>query len=154
MVIGLQYMPRGFLAVGWLDAIKATGARHPERKMNSLLRLVWNEVVLPLWYTRNDILHKKENKNKEREDNSLAERIRWYAKHRRDILSHHDRFLAEIDLSTLHRLRLETKREWVRHLDIARCALANEVKQRERNQRVITRYLIPRNTDGHPESEH
>ena len=143
MAIGTQYMLRGFLAVGWQDAIKSTGARQPERKMNALLRLVWDGIVLPLWHQRNDIMHQKENKNREKEDSSLAEKIQWYVAHRHEVMSLHDTFLAEIDVSTLHRLRTDTKREWVRHLEKARAAYENELKQKEKRQHVITRYFKP-----------
>ena len=78
MAIGIQYIPRGFLAVGWLEAIKATGAKHPERKMDALQLLVWEDVVLPLWYVRNNILHRGTNKNNERECKQLTEKITWY----------------------------------------------------------------------------
>ena len=153
MAIGIKYMVRGFIATGWYEAIKATGAKYPERKMNALLRLVWGEVVLPMWQTRNDIMHRRENKNKEMEDRALAEKLMWYLDHRRDVLSHHDAFLARVDASTLHRVRLETKREWIRRLDVARDAYTNELKQRANSQNVITRYLFRRqNKDTGAES--
>ena len=88
-------------------------------------------------------MHQRQNRNREKEDSSLAEKIQWYVAHRHEVLSFHDTFLAEIDVSTLHRLRPETKREWVRHLEKARAAYDNELKQKERRQRVITRYFKP-----------
>ena len=129
MAIGLQYMPRGFLAVGWQDAIKATGAKNPEQKMDALQRLMWDDVVSPLWSVRNDIMHRKENKHQEQEDRSLTEKISWYVKHRHDILSVHDQQLAEVDLSTLHRMTRQTKRAWARHLEVARNAFTKEAEQ-------------------------
>ena len=90
MAIGLQYMARGFLVKGWQEAIETTGVKHPDRKMSALQRLVWSEVVTPLWNTRNDILHKGENKHKEHEDQFLAEKISWYVRHRQDLLWFHD----------------------------------------------------------------
>ena len=141
MAVGLKYMARGFLVVGWHDAIAATGARHPERKMDALQRLIWSDVVTPLWHTRNDILHKSVNRNREHEDQSLMEKISWYVRHKRELLSYHDQDLAGIDVSRLHRMCRSTKQAWVRHLDIAREAYVNERKQLARGQNVITRYF-------------
>ena len=70
--------------------------------------------------------------------------LTWYVNHRRDVLSNHDTFLARMDVSTLHRIRLETKREWVHRLDMARDAYTNELRQRANSQNVITRYLVRR----------
>ena len=144
MAVGLEYMARGFLVEAWQDAIAATGARNPERKMDTLQRLVWGSVVQPLWLTRNDILHGKENKHKEHEESTLMEKISWYVRHRGSLLSFHDQSLAEIDLSRLHRMKRATKQAWVRHLDIARKAYVNELRQRASKQNVITRYFVPR----------
>ena len=101
-------------------------------------------MVQPLWHTRNDILHGTENKHKEREESSLMEKIYWYVRHRGELLSYHDQSLAEIELSTLHRMKQATKQAWVKHLDIARKAYVNELKQRASKQNVITRYLVPK----------
>ena len=127
--------------MGWQDAIKATGAKNPEQKMDALQRLMWDDVVSPLWSVRNDIMHRKENKHQEQEDRSLTEKISWYVQHRHDILSVHDQQLAEVDLSTLHRMTRQTKRAWARHLEVARNAFAKEAEQLSRGQSVITLFL-------------
>ena len=116
--------------------------------MNSLLRLVWFDVAAPLWRTRNDIMHKNDNKHREQENATPTEKITWYVTHRHELLSHQDEFLAAVDVSTLHRLRRDTKREWVRHLDTVREAFAVECRQRASGQNVITRYLVPRLRPG------
>ena len=142
-------MPRGFLARGWYDAIKTTGAKHPERRMDSLQRLVWTEVVNPLWETRNELMHRNENRHREAEEVMLTEKIRWYVSHRHEVLSYRDGFLADVDMSSLHRMRRDTKREWLRHLEAARQAHAVESQLRASGQNAITRYLVPRTTgDG------
>ena len=112
--------------------------------MDALQHLVWDDVVQPLWHTRNDILHGMENKHKERKESSLMEKISWYVRYRGDLLSFHDQSLAKIDISTLHRMKHATKQAWVRHLDIARKAYANELRQLASKQDSITRYFVPR----------
>ena len=48
-------MVRGFLATGWMDALKLAGVKNPERKMNTLQALVWDTVVEPIWQQRNKL---------------------------------------------------------------------------------------------------
>ena len=139
--IGFHMMVRGFLATGWYDAIAATGASHPERKMTALQGLVWDTIVDPLWATRNDILHRQQNNFDAVEQERMAERMIWYSQHREEILSSHDQFLAEFDVATISRMPKAIKRVWVRHLDSVRHAFEIERRQRASNQHVITRYL-------------
>ena len=63
--------------------------------------------------------------------------------HKQDLLAYCDQGLADIDLSTLHRMKRKTKRAWVHHLDIARKAFDNERTQVANGQSVITRFLVP-----------
>lgn len=118
------------------------GSQHPERKVDTLQRLVWDEAVLPLWDTRNDTMHRSKNRHTTCEDAMLSETIQWYVLHRHNLLSTHDEFLIEIDLSTLHRMRPETKRKWLHHLNIAREAYNNEKRQLASKQNIITRYMV------------
>ena len=89
-------------------------------------------------------MHWNKNKHREAEDATLTEKIEWYISHRHEILSYRDEFLADVDVSTLHRMRRDTKREWLRHLEIARQAHAVESRLRASGQNAITRYLVPR----------
>lgn len=145
MSIGLEFLPRGFLAVGWFDAIAATGANHPQRKLDALQKMVWFDVVLPLWYERNTVMHGRSSRNSAKEDESLNERIAWYVSHKRELLAHHGVFLASVavDLYTIRRKSRSTKRESRRHLDIARVAHTNGCKLLASKQNFITRFLTP-----------
>ena len=116
--------------------------------MDSLQRLVWDDVVSPLWATRNELMHRNDNRHREAEDTTLTKNIEWYVSHCHEILSHRDEFLADVDVSNLHRMRRDTKQEWVRHLDIARQAHAIESRLQALGQNAITRYLVPRATQG------
>ena len=136
-------MTRGFLATGWMTALVESGCPNPERRMNTLQTMVWDEYAFPMWAQRNEILHqsKQTDEYHREEDNRLAAKITWYQQHRRELLSHHDQWLAKQDLTTLHRKRRATKREWIRILDKAREAYDNELNQLASSQNVITRYF-------------
>ena len=134
-------MLRGFLAKGWKRAIEKAGASHPERRMNTLLRLVWDTIMDPLWQERNEIKHSKDNKYNAVDDERLSARIVWYVDHRHELLQHHDQFLAEIDLTRLSGMRRETKRKWISNLDTAKRAWEIEREQKGKNQQVLTRFF-------------
>lgn len=146
--LGTHMLVRGFVVKQWETAMDTLGVSKPDRTMDSMLRLLWEDVLTPLWHTRNEILHRNNNKFKEVEGTRLAERIQWYIEHKEEVLSVHDHHLARHDIATIHRMSCETRRQWVRHLDIAREAYENELKQKEANQRVITRYLVPLQADS------
>lgn len=139
--IGIHMMIRGFVAAQWEIAMDELGVSKPDSKADTILRLMWEEVLTPLWNTRNDILHRQNNAFREVEGDRLAERIQWYFEHKQELLSVHDHHLARFDVATIHRMNCETRRQWVRHLDIARAAYENELAQRADNQPIITRYF-------------
>ena len=60
--------------------------------------------------------------------------VEGYVEHRHELLDHHDQFLAEIDLTRLNRMRRETKRRWIHHLDIAKWAWEVEREQKNKHQ--------------------
>ena len=72
----------------------------------------------------------------------MAEKLLWYIRHRGDVLSVYDQPLAEFDIASIHRMRPFQRKEWVRHLDEAKSAYDKERFQLERNQPVITKYLV------------
>ena len=57
LMIGTSLMQRGYIASKWKDAIKDAGSKHPDRRMTTLLRLIWDNGTDPIWKTRNEILH-------------------------------------------------------------------------------------------------
>ena len=81
------------------------------------------------------------------EDLRIDERIQWYIDNKNEVLAIHDSYLAEYDVSLLHRGTRATKREWIRHLDLAREAYVKERTQRASKQQVITRWLTPARSD-------
>ena len=138
MRIGNEMMTRGFLARGWMTTLVESGCPNPERQMNTLQTMVWEEFAFPMWSQCNEILHKSKQTDSyhREEDNRLAAKITWYQQHKHELLLHHDQWLAKQDLTRLHRMRRETKREWVRILDKARQAYDNELNQVASSQNV------------------
>ena len=122
-----------------MRAIEKAGTSHPERRMNTLLRSVWDTIMDPLWKERNEIKHNKDNEYDAVDDERLSARIIWYVEHRHELVNYQDQFLAEIDLSRLSRMRRETKRRWIHNLDIARNAWEVEREQKSKNQQVLTK---------------
>ena len=142
--LGMKFFLRGFIAKEWEEAIASTGSSKPQRKLERLLSLVWTEVFEQLWLQRCEILHERQNQYRIAEDDQLARRLIWYIQHKREVLSIYDQPLARFDTSSIHRMRPYQRREWIRHLDIAKAAYEKEKFQLERNQPVITRYLRKR----------
>ena len=114
--------------------------------MNTLLRLVWDTIMDPLWQERNEIKHNKDNEYNAADDERLSVRIVWYVDHRQELMNYHDQFLVGIDLSRLSRMRQETKRKWINNLDTAENAWEIEREQRRKNQQVLIRFFGRRAT--------
>ena len=150
--IGFNMMLRGFLAEGWYTALQKSGCDHPDTRMSELQNMIWSEVFDPLWSTRNDILFRSRNKFDEVDNEQLGERILWYTIHKHEVLSAYDSFLAEFDVSTIHRMSRRVKHKWVQHLDKAREAYNRELNLRASRQNSIERYLVPRETRETPPS--
>ena len=139
--ISSHLMLRGFLAAEWCTAMQDSGVKEPELRMISLQRLIWDEWVTPIWRNRNELMHKQVNRHQAAEDRGLNERILWYVEHRHELLSHHDQFLASIDLSRLDGMRRKTKKKWLTHLDKAEAAYRIELKARKKGQHTMWSYL-------------
>ena len=139
--LGMRYMLRGFLVKGWEAAIAATGARHPDRLADTMLRLIWDEIIDPMWATRNDILHRQQNNFDAVEQEQMAERMQWYIQHKGEALSSYNQSLVRFDEGTIHRLSRRTRREWLRQLDNAKAAYERDRRTMARPQQRITRYF-------------
>ena len=146
-LIGFNLLSRGFIAEGWLNALESAGLRHPDRQMNALQRLVWDEWAFPIWNMRNSILHGPDSKYLAAEDSNLSERILWFLANKEQVLARGDQFMANIDVTRLHRMRRETKKAWVKHLDKLREAFRIENATRAAGQLPITQFLV-RVNDG------
>ena len=141
-LVGFNFLSRGYIAKGWLTALEAAGLRNPDRQINSLQRLLWDEWAFPIWNMRNKILHGPDSKYLAAEDSSLSERILWFMANKEQVLARGDEFMANIDVTRLHRMRRETKKAWIKHLDKLREAFRVENATRAAGQRPITQFLV------------
>ena len=75
-----------------LKALQETGTKEPEQKMTHLLDMIWFQYVEQIWNERNDIMHNQENfySYSQEENNEWGTQIRWYVKHRAEVLKHGD----------------------------------------------------------------
>ncbi len=145
--IGPLMLLRGFIATAWLRQLTDMGTPHPQRKMVYLIRTVWDELIQPLWTARNNILHRNPNFTTDLTHTQLGDRLLWYLRHK-DQLARQDRFLARYSASCIDTMSTIIRREWIRHLDIARNAWTREQKVIDTGQTVLTQFFtrIIRNT--------
>jgi hypothetical protein len=70
----------------------------------------------------------------------------WYQYNRHTLLAHHDHaLLHNIDMATLHTMPSRHKREWIRHLTVAKLANTQELALKKTNQHSLFRYMKPVN---------
>ena len=141
MTIGVNMMKaRGYIGIGWMDTVPT--ARHPTRIMNKLQRMVWMDFFEPLWQNRNELLHQQKNNYKTAENAALTEQLMWYHSNRHTLLAHHHHaLLHNIDMSTLQTMPSRHKREWIRHLTVAKIANTQELALKKTNQHSLFRYM-------------
>ena len=139
--IGPVMILRGFLAKGWSVALLRMNTQLPLQTMAKILRLIWDDIVAPIWHVRNDILHKNENHLITKEFDDLGLRLHWFRLRRRDVLSFRDQFLVNYDQSDVEGMTHVFRRALVAHLEVALQAYATERSQVTTRQNVITRYF-------------
>ncbi len=145
--IGHMMFIRGFLSTDWLRLLRSYDNTSPEQKLARLIRIIWDQLIEPLWNTRNDILHRNANYVSESMHAQLGDRLIWYTEHK-DELSRRDQFLARHTLSQIEAMTTSQRREWVRHLDVARAAWAKEKTILSKGQTLITQHFTIRGNNG------
>ena len=98
--------------------------------------------MVPLWKARCKIQHDKDNQIEAAYYVGLGDNIKWYVASKHNILSAYDSRLANLDITTIHRMSRNQQQQWVKQLDITREAYALELRQRGHNQNLITRYMV------------
>jgi hypothetical protein len=93
------------------------------------------------------ILHRNANYVSENTQAQLGDRLIWYTQHK-DKLSRRDQFLARHTLSQIETMTTSQRREWVRHLDVARAAWAKKKTTLAAGQTLITQYFTIQDTNG------
>lgn len=145
--IGSNMFIRGYLSTSWMEALQRLRIPHPIRMMTKLIRFLWDDVINPLWVTRNNILHKQENSISGLTHTQLGDRMLWYLQHK-DELSQHDQFLARFTTLEVEKMTTRIRMEWIRHLDTARNAWIKERAIRSTGQRLMMDYFKRRDSNG------
>ncbi len=123
----------------------AHGCTHSSRKLAAIISFMWIQVTDTLWRARNDIVHHTQNLNDLAQEAIIDEQLCWYLSNYRTVLSRHDyKLMGQITREGLGLTPLRTKRQWIRHLDIARKACDTEKMTLEPGQQLLTRYFTPR----------
>ena len=137
-------MAMGYIGKGWMDTVPT--ARHPSRIMNRLQCMIWMEFFEPLRQNSNELLHQQKNNYERAEDTTFTEQLEWYQSNQHTLLAHYNHFLLNnINTTMLHTMPSRQKREWIRHLTVAKLANTQELTLLKTNQHSLFRYMIPVN---------
>lgn len=74
-------------------------------------------------------MHNQENFYSQEERGQLGRQIRWYVEHRAEVLKHGDRFLANIDLARLPKMRRMTKQKWLKQIEKVKLFYQKDLEQ-------------------------
>jgi hypothetical protein len=139
--IGITKFLQGFLAKEWMSAMELYGEKHPNRRMITLLRGIWDVLFEPLWETRNHILHHLPNRYNDTTDAMNFERLLWYKKHRHEVLSFNDRDMADMSSEKLQSMTAKTRRKWILRFDRLRTVYEQELATIATGQRTLNDYF-------------
>jgi hypothetical protein len=139
--IGTHKMLQGFLASSWGDALRATGLKKHQSSLKRLHVILYEQLFMKIWDTRNFILKKTPNRYNLAEEASLEQKLNWYRDNRHTVLSLSDRHLANIDEEDINKMGKNTRRKWVQHLDRLQEIFKKENTGRDEGQQTITKHF-------------
>jgi hypothetical protein len=93
--IGLELLPRGFLAKGWKDAMEKGRMEQLEHKMTHLQRILWSTVMEPIWRKRCELQYGKDTREEAENDIRLGDRIQRYVANKHNVLPAYDSRLVK-----------------------------------------------------------
>ena len=59
--IGFNMMVRGYVVKEWSKLIDDHGTEDPDGKIAKLIKILWEDIVLPMWEQRNEIKHSSQS---------------------------------------------------------------------------------------------
>jgi len=146
-------LPRGYFAKQWLSVLESFRCEHADRKLASLIYIIWTEVTNNIWIARNDIVHHGNNLNRQRDESRIDRSLIWYQRNKREALARVDYGLTAYDIDALHTLTLASKRERLRQLRVAKAAFDIEKTMAGKGQHTITWYFTTKITDSKQATE-
>jgi len=136
-----MYLPRGYLATSWIEAMEAYDCPHSDRKLAALIYFIWNDITDTLWRTRNELVHHTHNLTDLATGDDLADKLTWYLGHYRDVLTPSGHHLVNFTAQDIQTWPLPTRKEWLQHLMAAEAAFTLERNLRPPGQPLITDYF-------------
>lgn len=157
--IGFQYLLRGFIVRQWRQALEALQCEYADRKLTNLLYFIWFEITDVMWRARNDIVHHGNNLTRQADESRIDRQLIWFKDNHTMTIARTDFRLASYDVDSLHTLTLQSKRERLRQLNVAKAAFELEQKITAQGQQMITHYFTARHTQtigtsGETDEEH
>ena len=112
-----------------------------------------------MWRARNDIVHHGSNHTRQADESRIDRQLIWFKNNYTMSIARTDFRLASYDVDSLHTLTLQSKRERLRQLNVAKAAFELEQTITAQGQQMITRYFIARHTQtngtlGETDEEH
>jgi hypothetical protein len=138
--VGLHLLPRGFIVTHWLNLLEEFGVQHPESRMSGLLKRIWLEFTDQIWKNRNEVMHSKESKARQHEEDQLSEKLRWFLANEH-VIAPWDRFILEYSVDDIDYMSGFVKRRLVRNLETVQGVYERERKTVEAGQSDIRSFF-------------
>ena len=142
--LGWENFFRGYLVKDWVYALSATshskdidGYQH----FDQLQQLIWFDIAQPQWYMRNRVAHGPASNLSIAATTRLTTLLVWYNEHKHEILPVYQLPLAKRSVDDIQRMTLATKKEWVRHLEVAITAWEKIKDSHNEKQHTMIEYL-------------
>lgn len=138
--VGLHLLPRGFIVTRWLDLLEEFGIQHPERKLSGLLKRIWLEFTDQIWKNRNEVMHSKESKTRQHEDDLLAEKLVWFLDNKH-VIAPWDSFILDYLVDDIDHMSGLVKRRLVTNLQTLQGVYSRDRMTIEAGQRDIRSFF-------------
>ena len=138
--IGINLLPRGFLSTRWLYLLEEFGVERPQSKITLFLHTLWFSFTLPLWQTRNDIVHRQENLHRQANLLNNCAQLRWFLDNPH-VLSTSDHFLLRYSNEDIDHMTDRAQTHTLYHLEAARESNSLDLLNRQKGQHTITKFF-------------
>ena len=138
--IGIEFIPRGFLARDWTTVLENFSVERADSKMGKVLTNMWLEFTDQIWRTRNDIAHNKESLSRQAEEESWRTKLEWFQKHPQSIAPR-DQWLLNYTNEGISLMTGYIRKRLVWNLERVQKVFATELTLLGTGQRVITQFF-------------
>jgi hypothetical protein len=138
--IGIELIPRGFLAQEWTTLLETFSVERADGKMMKVLSTLWLDFTDQIWRARNDIAHKKESLSRQAEEETWKTQLEWFLTHPHSI-SPKDQWLLNFTAEGISQMTGHIRKRLVKNLERVQKVFANELSLRSKGQQVITQFF-------------